>query len=91
MYFKTFHSDDCLLILSIINLNYFWIGTFVEHISSIWILGVSTTQTQGGFIHINIFLFNPAGDQEKSSVAYCSKKNHNFANTGHKNMNDASF
>ena len=29
-----------------------------------------------------------AGDQEKSSVAYCSKKNHNFANIGHKNMND---
>ena len=39
-----------------------------------------------------LFLFcNPAGDQEKSSVAYCSNKNHNFANIGHKNMNDASF
>ena len=36
-------------------------------------------------------MFNPAGDQEKSSVAYCSNKNHNFANIGHKNMNDASF
>ena len=34
---------------------------------------------------------NPAGDQEKSSVAYCTNKNHNFANIGHKNMNDASF
>ena len=31
---------------------------------------------------------NPACDQEKSSVAYCSKKNHNFANIGHKNMNE---
>ena len=36
-------------------------------------------------------VLNPAGDQEKSSVAYCSNKNHNFANIGHKNMNDASF
>ena len=35
--------------------------------------------------------FNPAGDQEKSSVAYCSNKNHIFAKIGHKNMNDASF
>ena len=32
---------------------------------------------------------NPAGDQETSSVAYCSNKNHNFANIGHTNMNDA--
>ena len=43
---------------------------------------------------INQFHFivlNPACDQEKSSVAYCSNKNHNFANIGHKNMNDASF
>ena len=36
-------------------------------------------------------VFNPAGDQEKYSVAHCSNKNHNFANIGHKNMNDASF
>ena len=34
-------------------------------------------------------LIKPAGDQEKSSMAYCSNKNHNFANIGHKNMNDA--
>ena len=32
---------------------------------------------------------NPRGDHEKSSVAYCSYKNHNFANIGHKNTNDA--
>ena len=31
---------------------------------------------------------NPRGDQEKSSVAYYSYKNHNFANIGYKNMND---
>ena len=36
---------------------------------------------------------NPAGDQEKSSryIPYCSYKNHNFANIGHKNMNYVSF
>ena len=35
-----------------------------------------------------LMVLNPAGDQEKSSVAYCSMTNHNFANIGHKNMND---
>ena len=29
------------------------------------------------------WLINPAGDQEKSSVAYYFNKNHNFANIGH--------
>ena len=33
----------------------------------------------------------PRGEQEKSSAAYFSYKNHNSANIGHKNMNDASF
>ena len=28
---------------------------------------------------------------KKNPLAYCSNKNHNFANIGHKNMNDASF
>ena len=28
---------------------------------------------------------------KKTPVAYYSYKNHNFANIGHKNMNDASF
>ena len=36
-------------------------------------------------------IVNPAGYQEKSSVAYCFYKNHNFTNIGHKNMNDVSF
>ena len=31
--------------------------------------------------------FNPRGDQEQFSVAYCSYKSHNFANIGHKNIN----
>ena len=34
---------------------------------------------------------NPRGDPEKSSVAYCSYKNHNYANIGNKNMNYTSF
>ena len=39
----------------------------------------------------NCILFISSGDQEKSSLEYCSYKNHNFANIDHKNMNDASF
>ena len=39
---------------------------------------------------LNIYI-NPSGDQETSYVAYCSYKNHNFANIGYKNMNETSF
>ena len=39
---------------------------------------------------INIYI-NPRGDQEKSSVAYSSYTNQNFANIGYKNMNESSF
>ena len=43
-------------------------------------------------VYLNVFILTLCtGDQEKSSVAYCSNKHHNFANIGHKNMNDASF
>ena len=31
-------------------------------------------------------MFNPACDQEKSSVTSCSYKNHTFGNIAHKNM-----
>jgi len=35
--------------------------------------------------------FDPRSDQEKCSVAYSSKINHNFVNICFKNMNDASY
>ena len=38
-----------------------------------------------------LLALNPAGDQEKSSVAYYFYKNQNFANIGNKSMNDALF
>ena len=36
-------------------------------------------------------VINPATGQRNSSVAYCYNKNHNSANTYHKNMNEASY
>ena len=36
-------------------------------------------------------LVNPTDNHEKSSVAYCSSKNHNFAEIFHTNLNDVSF
>ena len=41
--------------------------------------------------HIMFGLVNPTDDHEKSSVTYCSSKNHNFAEICHTNLKDASF
>ena len=61
--------------------------------SSCYIYHLDKCKLQFVFILVTVLLYivNPATGQRKSSVAYCYNKNHNFANTYHKNMNEASF
>ena len=59
---------------------------------SVLVMAVALTScTWRSSFSCSVILCNPRSDLEISSVVYCSYKNHNFANIGHKNMNNASF